>query len=361
MKKRNALALLLALGMLLALCGCGSGSGDYAAMEESYVEWVEPAEAEWDYYYDDYNEGLDDGSYSSTAADSTGTEQLSSGTDSANLAAEKIIYTTYADLEVLDLDAAVAELESRIAACGGFIENSTVNGSNYYGRGTRSASYTIRIPRESFLSVTDSLTELGTVPYCSTSAENVTSAYTDTESRLASYRTQEERLLAMLAECETVSDMLEIESRLADVRYYIESLTSSLQNWDSRISYSTLNLEITEVTEYTPEPEPTYWQTLGRSFVSSLKALVSFLCWLVKAILVIIPFAVVFGGIAWIVVRLVRARAVRKGKPVGREARKARRAARRAAKAAAGVYRPASVTAPSAPEAEEKSSPDETT
>ena len=57
----------------------------------------------------------------------------------------------------------------------------------------------------------------------------------------------------MLEKAETVADMITIESRLSEVRYNIESVTSQLNNWQHQVDYSTINLSIYEVKELSPE------------------------------------------------------------------------------------------------------------
>ena len=60
----------------------------------------------------------------------------------------------------------------------------------------------------------------------------------------------------MLESAETVSEMLEIESRLCDVQYQIESLTNTQRTIDNDVRYATFNLTLSEVTKYTtPAPK----------------------------------------------------------------------------------------------------------
>ena len=86
---------------------------------------------------------------------------------------------------------------------GGFIESSSVNGSNYYdsARGytsRRSATYTLRIPSEKFAGIMSNLSTFGNVPYTYTYTENVTAQYYDVQARLKALQAQEKRLLEMM-------------------------------------------------------------------------------------------------------------------------------------------------------------------
>ena len=165
------------------------------------------------------------------------------------------------------------------------------------------------------------LSALGNVPYSNTYTENITSQYYDTQARLEAYRAQEESLLEMMRKAETVSDLLEIQEQLTEVRYRIESMQSTLTNWDRQVSYSTISLTVQEVQEYTPEAKLSFGQQLrlavSRGFKSLGDFFRDFLLWFVEAL----PALVILAVVVFLVVLLVRR--IRR-----------RRAARRAAKAA---------------------------
>ena len=51
----------------------------------------------------------------------------------------------------------------------------------------------------------------------------------------------------MLEKAETVEDIINIEDKLTNVRYNIDSVKSRLTNWDRQVSCSTVNLSVEEV------------------------------------------------------------------------------------------------------------------
>jgi hypothetical protein len=213
---------------------------------------------------------------------------------------EKIIYSAYAELETTDFEASIAAVEQLQTRYGAFLENSSVTGSNlsdsYYGiTSCRSATYTLRVPKENYFSLTDNLSSVGNVTYLSSDATNITQQYTDTASRLSAYETEETRLLEILAEAETVEDMIAVENRLSDIRYQKESLTSQLQNWDNQVSYSSVTIVLNEVQELTPAPTteaPTYWEEVGSAFRSTLHGLFVIAKTLLKLLIAATPVLV---------------------------------------------------------------------
>ena len=321
---KKTLALILTFLMLLSLCACGAGSkgSDTAAATESIQE-APAAEAPAEAAGNGYG-GL--ASYSSSyAADAEyaeAEEQDGSGeTGAGEINPDKIIYSGEAQVETRNFDDSIAMLMEMLEQYGGWIESSSLSGANYYSisrgnSGNRSASYT---PSHKFATMTSSRSPLGNVPYTHTYSENVTAQYYDTQARLTAYETQEARLLEMMEKAETVSDVITIEEKLTELRYQIESLQSTLNNWDRQVNYSSLYVTVDEVGEYTPQPQQSYlqelWQALTGAFKDLGRFFKNFLVFLVSAIPTIIVLVVLFF-IFRPIYRKVKAR--RKARKAGR-------------------------------------------
>ena len=83
--------------------------------------------------------------------------------------------------------------------------------------------------------------------------------------------------MEMMAIAETVEDIIAIEDKLSDIRYRIDSLQTSLNNWDRRVSYSTLHLSLEEVREYTTdEKKISYGQELWNAFTDAIEGVGEF-------------------------------------------------------------------------------------
>ena len=304
---KKALSLLLAALLVFALCACGSAdtpsSAPAASYDMAYTENAYPAEAE---------------EYGGFAV--TGGTQLESGSGAAPEGSpEKLIYSASATVETTEFDGTIEKLSALVEQYGGFVESSSVNGSNYYtqSRGyssTRCASYVIRVPSDKFSALMGSLSTLGNVPYSHTYTENITAQYYDTDARLTAYQTQEARLLEMMEAAKTVEDLIAIEEKLTELRYQIESLQSTLKNWDRQVAYSTLDLEVQEVIEYTPESRMSYGQELALALTNGLKRTGEFFKDLLLAIVGALPALVILAVVLAILI------------PVWKKRRKARKA-----------------------------------
>ena len=348
MKMRKCISLVLCLLMAFSLCACGSSNSAKSESSSAYyatpAEAPMPAPAAGNGYYAAEEAAYDMAAYDGDSGFVTGSTaaRKESGSETPEENPEKIIYSADATVETTEFDQSIAELNAMLSECGGFVESSSVNGNNYYdsSRGNvsrRTASYTLRIPSANFGGMMDALSTLGNVPYTHMYTENVTAQYYDVQARMQALQAQEKRLVEMMEIAETVEDIITIEDKLTDVRYRIDSLQSSLNNWDRRVSYSTLNLTVKEVQVYTPETvvKITYGERLARAFVNSLKNAGEFfqdlLVFLVSALPTLVILAVLF---------FVCRPLLKKWHAKGKE-RRARRAAEKAAKKALKVQAPA--------------------
>ena len=213
---------------------------------------------------------------------------------------QKLIKTIRMETETEDLDALLPQINAKISALGGYVENQELyNGSAYSSYRHRSASLTVRIPAEQLNSFTEDVKGVSNVVSYNESTENVTLRYVSTESRMKALEVEQERLLELLAKAENMSDLLEIEARLTDVRYELESVTSQLRVLANQVDYATVHLYISQVKVYTETEEQTVWQRIGSGFKENLKDmgenLTDFFVWIVTYSPQLILWAVVIA------------------------------------------------------------------
>ena len=280
---KKVLTLLLCAAALLS--GCGASKSAYAANEQAYAAETMAA--------------YDAGAYDTASGGSNSGAELPQG--------RKFIITMNVDAETDDLDSALERLSAALGEVNGYIQDQNIyNGSAYYGSRYRSASLTLRIPADSLDQFESSVESLSNVTSASRSSEDVTLQYVDTESRVNALKTEQDRLLELLSQAETMSDLLEIESRLTQVRSDLESYTSQLKVLENQVDYATMYLSLSEVTEYTPVAEKTRLQQIGEGFVKSLKDLGNGILDLGVWVLVKLPYFVVIGLVGFGGYRLVR-------------------------------------------------------
>jgi hypothetical protein len=100
----------------------------------------------------------------------------------------------------------------------------------------------------------------GKVVNLTTTSDDVTSTYVDSESRLRHSKAVEGRLLALLAKANTVGEALSIQTRLDSVQESIELEKGQLKMLDQQTSLATIDVSLkTKVTAAEPVEEGTNW------------------------------------------------------------------------------------------------------
>ena len=286
MKLRRMIALALMILMLTAVfAGCGADAGNSVAME--------------------YAAGYDNGIADSGLVYSDQTD--AAGTNSNLPENQKWIRTIYLDAETEALDSLLETVSQQVAALNGYVENRDIyNGSSYSTHRSRNASLTIRIPADQADNFITQVSDVSNIISTNETLENITLTYVATESRMKALQTEQDRLLELMEQAETMSDLLEIEARLTDVRYELESVTSQLRVYDNLVDYATVHLDLQEVQVLTPAPEEGLWQRISSGFVESLQGLGTLLEELLVWFLTKLPYLILIAVIAVAVVILVK-------------------------------------------------------
>lgn len=270
MKRNQTLSLLLALVLSLSLlAGCGAKSGAQPGGTDSCTQ-SNSAEA-------DFGAAAGEPEASSPGTDSQ--------TPDGPFQSAKLIYRGTLNMETTAFDQVMADLQKLVQECGGYMENSSVynSGSSY-----RSADCTVRIPVEHYNSFFQKAGNLCHVVHRSEEKENVTQYYYDVDGRLKTQQSKLDRLQALLAQAETMEDLITIESAISDTEHEIESLSGELKHYDDLVNFATVNLSIQEVYKLSNTEEPVdsfggrMTQALSdgwRSFLNALENCLVFLAY----------------------------------------------------------------------------------
>lgn len=321
MKRKNLwTAAVLSAAVLMTACGSGNSarSGNYAAQTTA---------AAMDYQVD-YEAGYEerDGLYAveETAAGtgagaSQGLEgsQLTSDTGSMTPLPQgrKLIRNVDMNVETSTFEELISGLQADIASTGGYIEQSNIAGNslNYLGEAMpRYANITARIPSDKLDSFVATVEKSGNVTNKSQTTQDVTLAYSDIESRKKSLTIEQDRIWALLEKAESIDTVITLEQRLSDIRYELESMESKLRLYDNQVDYSTVYLNISEVTKLTPAaPETTgtrILKGLSQNFINLVNALTNLLVTLITTI----PYWVPLLLIVLLVIRIIRRTSARR-------------------------------------------------
>ena len=176
----------------------------------------------------------------------------------------KLIYTAYARMETIEFDNTVNAIKERVTKAGGYIENSSLSDYGSY----RYMSYTLRIPAEQYRYFCDTVDELGQVKNFNENVANISDTYYDTQSRLESAQARLKTLQDLLKQAENMEDIITIQEAISNCQYEVDYYAGNLRSYDSQVKYSTVNLEIQEVSRLSNQEEPAigFGQELSQAF-----------------------------------------------------------------------------------------------
>lgn len=300
LKKKMAKVLtgVLALSML---AGCGSAK---VATESAYDAAVSDYSAAGGVYYDsgDYE-------YADEVSEENGPSQAET-VEKGETTGRKLIRNVDMDVETESFDALLASAQSQAEELGGYIESSNISNSSYASStsAARSARLTARIPSEKLDGYLAGISKQSNVTRKSESTEDVTLQYVDLQSHKKALLAEQESLLSMMEQAESIEDIIAINEQLTDVRYQIESMESQLRTYDNQVDYSTVNLYIDEVERYTPGAAKSAGARIAEGFSANIYRVGSFFKNFAIEFIILLPILIAIAivlGIAILIVRII--------------------------------------------------------
>ncbi len=255
----------------------------------------------------DYDYAVEESADYAYGADNGVMLTMARGADAAPAVTEKkILRTASMTIATQTFEDSLNALRSACEGQGGWIESSSENVNN--NTGLRTAYLTLRVPQSALDAYLAGTEGLGRITARSESAQDVTESYQDTAARLETQKALMTRLQALITESGDLSDLLALESQIADTQYQIDRLQASLNSTDRQVSYSTVNITLKEE-KTAPLTESTV--SLGDRIVSAIQvgfgSLVAFLQDMVVFLVAALPFIAIVAAVV-IVVRIIRKR-----------------------------------------------------
>ena len=171
------------------------------------------------------------------------------------------------------------------------------------------ARMVLRVPVDSFEDVMNELGSMETLASTSTSSEDVTTQLIDVEARIKAQQASVERVRQLLAQAQSIRDIMAIESELAQRQAELDSLTQQRAYLKDQTSMATVTVNI----ERLPDPKAAVAKDGDSGFLAGLAAGWDGLKTTVVAVATVVgamlPFAVVVllvGVPVWLLVRRMR-------------------------------------------------------
>lgn len=299
---KQKLAVLLSLVMTISLTACSSAGNSNKSMTFASEDMMYETAAAPSYYGNGFSE-------ENVAYDTLSSENAAEN----DLSERKIIKTASLSYQTQAYDDFMDSMSRCVTSYGGYIESSEFYGNSMYSsRSSRSAYLTARIPSENYEKFMSDAGNLGTLTRKSESENDVTMSYIDIESHINALEAERDSLMALMAKAESLSDVIDLQSRLTDVNYQLDSYNSQLRKYDSLISYCTVNIDIDEVVrEVVAESDMTFGERIAsgleESFVNIGEGAVDFAVWFLTSLPYII-IAALFVIAVVLIIKLIKSR-----------------------------------------------------
>ena len=309
MKKNRIKQSLLTLVILsLLLSACGMLGGADAASTADYVDE--------EFYAEEAPEALFVGAADDAGFAAEPQARLESNGQSVD---RLVIKNAYIAIVVDDPAKSMDDITALAEELGGFVVHSNLyQSTTAAGLEVPSASITIRVPSESLQDALDAIeSQAVRVISQGQSGQDVTSQYTDLQSRLRNLEDAETQLREIMEKAEDTEDVLVAFNQLNSITEQIEVLKGQIQYYEESAALSAISVHLTASAAEQPITIGG-WEPVGvakdavQALVNALQGLVNILIW---AALYLLPILIVIGIPLWLIVRALRRRWARREKP----------------------------------------------
>jgi hypothetical protein len=213
-----------------------------------------------------------------------------------------LIYTGQITVKVDDVAQRADQAKGIATGVGG-----VVGGDRRTLDGTFSeAQLVLRVPADRFNAALDELAKLGVEQSRAVQTEDVTEALVDLDARLATQRASVDRVRALLAQANTIGEVVSIESELTRREAELASLEQRRDRMAGLVALSTItaNLRGPDASPAPDEPDTGFVAGLKsgwKAFLESIKILLTIAGWL-------LPWAIAIGVPIWLLIWFVRRR-----------------------------------------------------
>jgi hypothetical protein len=213
-----------------------------------------------------------------------------------------LVRTAQVTAEVDDPAASSRQVRTAAAAVGGFVTEEQ--------SGDTGSWVVLRVPADSLDRLIEEIGGFARVTGRSTQVVDATEEVVDLDARVGSQQASVARVRSLLAQAESIGDVVAIESELSRREADLDSLTGRLTALRDQVALSTLTVDLRGTATPPEDVRPLGFLTGLADGWDGLRALGSGVAAVVGFVLPFLPVLAVLAGIAWLARRIVRARRV---------------------------------------------------
>lgn len=176
---------------------------------------------------------------------------------SLEIPSRMIIKTGWLNLVVKDVLEAIGKISKFVEENGGWVVSSNVSELEKIPSG----SITVRVPAEKFNEAMNFFKNLATrVSNERIQAQDITEEYVDLEARLKNLKATEDQLLELMKRTGTISEILEVQRELTNIREQIEQIKGRIQYLEQSVKMSSITVNLALSEELLPVPPAEKWR-----------------------------------------------------------------------------------------------------
>lgn len=200
----------------------------------------------------------------------------------------KIIKNGSMQFEVDELESAKSKVDSILTLCNGYYENEQYNS---YGNRI-SYSLQLRIPNIKFDSLIRVIENgVGELKSKNINAKDVTEEFVDLNIRLENNLAYLNQYKEILRKAKSVKEILEVQEKIRRIEAEINSKKGRIKYLNDKVKYSTLSLQLTQLTTTEVASGPSFVIRIADAFNNGVQIFLSFLVGLVS----FWPFLILLG------------------------------------------------------------------
>jgi Domain of unknown function (DUF4349) len=236
-------------------------------------------------------------------------ESANASQGSAQITERKIIRNAELTIEIDDPRKGLQKIASIAEKNGGFIISSESKDklANEQKLTSTTITITARVPAAQFGDAVEAIRQIaGKITIEKISGIDVTEDYIDLEARIRTKRALEMQFLEIMRQARKISDALEVQSQLADVRTEIESLEGRRRFLENKSALSTISVTLQSPAPLFVATKSGFQNSVKMAFGDGLDTASEIVLGVIRFVMVIIPIAILILFPCWLLFKLAR-------------------------------------------------------
>ena len=246
--------------------------------------------------------------FASSPTEKISTESLSADQAQTQAAERKVIQNAELTIELDAPEKTQRGIALIAEKHGGFIVTSETkqNPGNAQAAPQTTMTVIARVPAAKFNQVVEEIQGLGgNVIHRKLAGQDVTEEFIDLEARIRTKRALESQIMEIMKRAGKISDALEVQKELANVRSEIEQMEGRRRFLENQAALSTITVTLRTPMPIVAATTGGFWHSVKLAFGDSLDTAAGIVLGLIRFVLVMIPVTLLILLPGWFIVRWV--------------------------------------------------------